>query len=282
VTGAKLTVLTQALAYQIITKQKLATNKMERRRTTQNLERVKQSTQDRFGYRPTDEAFWTSIRHKDFSPKIRYFMWVATHDAYMVGSHWLRDGFSEEFRERAECLHCHEIENLDHILTSCGSPGQSLIWELAGNLWNRKRSTVPWAPITLGDVLGCGLAVVTKANNETRLTGDTRLWRILIAESAYLIWKLRCEWVIGNENAQFSNAEIQNRWEAMINERLQLDCRMTHKKYERRGVSKRLVNQTWRHLLKDEDNLPDDWAGLAGVLVGIETDQRCRTGRRGR
>ncbi|KAF9075170.1 hypothetical protein BDP27DRAFT_1315620 [Rhodocollybia butyracea] len=56
---------------------------------------------------------------------------------------------------------------------------------------------------------------------------------------------------------------------------------MTHKKYGRRTLSKQLVDRTWRHLLKNEESLPDNWTGLTGVLVGIKTDQQCRTGRRG-
>ncbi|KAJ3712432.1 hypothetical protein C8R42DRAFT_686871 [Lentinula raphanica] len=42
--------------------------------------------------------------------------------------------------------------------------------------------------------------------------GDSRLFRILVSESAYLIWKIRCEQVI--QGKEVSEAEAQRRWKA--------------------------------------------------------------------
>ncbi|THU82291.1 hypothetical protein K435DRAFT_620544, partial [Dendrothele bispora CBS 962.96] len=110
-----------------------------------------------------------------------------------------------------------------------------------------------------------------KTRSGKRNTGAERLWRILTAESAYLIWKLRCERVIQNENTAFSEQEIEKRWAYMINERLQLDRRMTNWKYGKKGVKPKVVKATWKGLLQVEDLLPDDWVTNTGVLVGIES-----------
>lgn len=166
VTGAKLNVITQTLAYQIIVKLKNTNEKMERRRTSRNLELIKNTIEERYGFQPTDEAYWKSIRHKDFAPKTRYFLWVSTHDAYMIGTHWLRSNYSDDLQSRAECQQCHEIENLDHILTKCQTPGQHLIWEMAGELWDKKQKSAAWSTPLLGEILGCGLAEIKKPNSE--------------------------------------------------------------------------------------------------------------------
>jgi lysine/ornithine N-monooxygenase len=101
-------------------------------------------------------------------------------------------------------------------------------------------------------------------------------------ESAYLIWILRCERVIAKDNSPFSEEEIESRWWKMMNERLHLDMRMTNKKFEKKAISKRLVKNTWKRLIQNENELPEDWVNLAGVLVGIEQDRRRRTGNRER
>ncbi|KAE9388214.1 hypothetical protein BT96DRAFT_1074859 [Gymnopus androsaceus JB14] len=193
-----------------------------------------------------------------------------THDAYWTGTHWLHDSMKPELQERATCNECGKIDDFRHILTECESPGQALIWELAGSLWEKKGGNIPWSFISLGDVLGCGLAR-TKAN---RLQiGESRLWKILISESAYLIWTLRCERAIANEGRPFNAKVITNKWVRMINDRLELDRRMTHHRYGTKALANGLVIHTWRGTLMNEENLPKDWTKESGVLVSITGGQ---------
>lgn len=93
-------------------------------------------------------------------------------------------------------------------------------------------------------------------------------------DSAYLIWVLRCERVIGNDGSATPNAEVQNRWCKMINDLLRMDCCMTNKRYESKALPKGLILQTWRGVLKDEGNLPKDWTNTNGVLVGTTEKER--------
>lgn len=99
--------------------------------------------------------------------------------------------------------------------------------------------------------------------------GTTRLFRILISESAHLIWRLRNERVI-NAKDPATTREIRNRWLKAINNRLRIDCALTNGiKYGKRAIDKKLVQKTWCNVLKDEENLPKDWTWEAGVLVGV-------------
>jgi ribonuclease HI len=55
-----------------------------------------------------------------------------------------------------------------------------------------------------------------------------------------------------------------------MNARLNLNCNMTDRKFEKKAIPVKKVLTTWKNDLKDEAMLPDDWTGSAGVLVGIE------------
>ncbi|KAF9258756.1 hypothetical protein L218DRAFT_876363 [Marasmius fiardii PR-910] len=72
-----------------------------------------------------------------------------------------------------------------------------------------------WKDPDLGSILGCGILDLKHTGNAV---GSQRLYRIIISESARLIWLLRNE---------IPEIEISNRWMKMINGRLNLDKNMT-------------------------------------------------------
>ncbi|KAK6972175.1 hypothetical protein R3P38DRAFT_2812565 [Favolaschia claudopus] len=152
---------------------------------------------------------------------------------------------------------------MEHILTKCDAPGQQLeaVWNLASELWKLKTGA-DLPPPTLGQIMAC--AAIKRKD-----AGTTRLFRILVSESAHLIWRLRNEHVI-NAKDPASNREITNRWCKTINNRLGMDCAMTNAvKYGSKAIDKRLVLSTWKNVLKNEDRLPKDWTWETGVLVGV-------------
>ncbi|KAJ7855652.1 hypothetical protein B0H14DRAFT_2754529 [Mycena olivaceomarginata] len=139
---------------------------------------------------------------------------------------------------------------MGHILTRCDAPGHEKVWELASQLW-RKKTGEDMEP-TFGEILACG--VIKKKSR-----GESRLYRVLLSESAYLIWKLRCERVIGGKPGA-SDQEIENQ--------LEIDRLLTNTKWGKHTIQKLLVLQTWRNTLANKDRLPKDWTGKAGVLMG--------------
>lgn len=49
-----------------------------------------------------------------------------------------------------------------------------------------------------------------------------------------------------------------------------MDCRMTNKKFGDKALKPQQVTNTWKGILHNEDDLPDDWLRTpTGVLVGI-------------
>ena len=87
-----------------------------------------------------------------------------------------------------------------------------------------------------------------------------------MSESAHLIWKVRCEWVIRKETITL--AEVSKRH--TISLRMDHDKSMSNPKYGRKALDKNLVSSTWKGILDNENNVPDPLeASETGVLVGI-------------
>jgi 5-methylcytosine-specific restriction endonuclease McrA len=108
-----------------------------------NLEKTKAEIDDAFGFQPTEVKIWKSMRCKDFSRQVRNFLWKTMHDAYVVGTHWLRESNSPEKKERSECQHCGKIDTMEHILTQCEVPGQKEVWQLAKETWIKRNPDWP-------------------------------------------------------------------------------------------------------------------------------------------
>ncbi|KAJ7885634.1 ribonuclease H-like protein, partial [Mycena leptocephala] len=261
--GAKLSTLTQALAYKGI-KELRATP--ARKTTETNIKLVQEAIALRYGKTPTIESIWWSIRHKGVSRQIKTFLWKALHGAHRIGKFWTN---IPGYEERAMCHFCEETESLEHILLQCRCPGQTEVWRLVNELWRMKHGPLP--ALSMGEVLGCCLASF-EAESKTKPSGVNRLYRILISESVYLIWKIRCERVIGRDGEAHSETEIHNRWVHTLNDRLERDrfmvCDYAHQ--SKKLVPPSLVVRTWNRTLLSEDKLPKDWlTATPKVLVGI-------------
>ncbi|KAJ7336104.1 hypothetical protein DFH08DRAFT_965009 [Mycena albidolilacea] len=81
-TGAKLSAMTQSLAYKAIRERKMKKKLKKRERTKANMERAKAEAEDNYGFIPTEEKIWKSFQSKDLSKQCQYFLWMIAHDAY--------------------------------------------------------------------------------------------------------------------------------------------------------------------------------------------------------
>ena len=84
VTGVCLSQATQATLYKSILKQKVLP---EQAASTLNLGITKACIEELMKKSPTNHRIWTSLRSKDFSPRIRAFLWKAMHNAYKIGKY---------------------------------------------------------------------------------------------------------------------------------------------------------------------------------------------------
>ena len=258
--GAKLATITQAIAYKGIQERN---EKKQRRTTALNLEKVRNDIELCVGTQEPNEAIWKHIRKTPIRPKIQQFFYKTLHDAYKIGRFWLN---IQTLEDRCFCPTCRSDETMDHILTLCEHPARSIIWREAKRLWPHGENT--WPRIALGTIIGCNtLSVETlqkkkDESGQTQLTkqldpGATRLLKIIVSESAYLIWTLRCERAIRGKER--TDKEIEVTWLKVINRRLSEDKTMATKILRREQYTN-IVRNTWdRALYMRHRDLPDDW-----------------------
>jgi len=262
--GAKLSALAQRDLYRKI---KMLNPPQPRRSTEINLDRIQACATEYYDVAPTHESIWKSTKHKDLTKKTREFIWKCIHDAFKIGRFWEN---IENYEHRGTCAHCNTTETMEHILTECDAPGREQIWTLANELWG-KRSQTP-IPTNYGAILGCCLSNYKKANGNPD-KGLNRLFRIIVSESIYMIWKLRCERTItwNNDTSKtHTTYEIHNKWLQAINTQLRTDSVHTNTKiFKKKTLDSKTVLKTWKNCLKDNLHETKNWCGKTGVLVGI-------------
>ncbi|KAJ7676734.1 ribonuclease H-like protein [Mycena polygramma] len=268
VPGVKLSKMTQSSAYKIIRAQEMDKAKyqeaLDRHSTSRNMIYAQDAASGGGENVPTAAQIWKSIRHKDISRSIRYFLWMVIHEGYALGDHWRH---FRGFEDRGTCKRCRVPESMEHILTQCDENGQKTVWELVNELWKLRTGTGMPPPL-MGEIMACGLIKKGKTPGTTD-AGTTRLYRITISESAHLIWRLRNERVLNGKDPSTIN-EIRNRWSHALNVRIGIDCLSTNNgKYGAKALKKSLVLKTWAGILRDEDRLPPDWSRETRVVVGI-------------
>jgi len=96
ISGAKLSKLTQATAYRIIRFLKMR-KYSKRRQTKMNVEKIIQDVKQTLQITLEEKNLWNGIRNNDLNCTTKVFLWMAIHDAYMIGENWLRPSFALEY-----------------------------------------------------------------------------------------------------------------------------------------------------------------------------------------
>ncbi|KAJ8074154.1 hypothetical protein PM082_012446 [Marasmius tenuissimus] len=207
--------------------------------------------------------------YSDFIPplriKRRHFLFLLMHGGYRTGNFWKE---IPGYEHRAKCSYCGETESIRHIFLECRAPGRKQVWRLARELW--ATTGREWPVISMGLIMACAQISFTNDDGKN-IPGVSRFFQIVISESAFLIWKLRNQRVINEEDPQ-SHKAIENKWIYAIKNRMNLDWLMTdRKRYEKRALSSKLVRETWKSVSEDtlEDLRTASRRRGAGVLVGI-------------
>jgi hypothetical protein len=128
------------------------------------------------------------------------------------------------------CKECDAPEeSMKHILLECNVSGQGPAWAEARSLW--EKTGLEWPVIMMGLVYGLGLYEIRNRRG-MKDQGATRLFQIIVSETLYLIWLLRCRWRIEDESNLMKTPQrtvIIDRWRHAISRRLQYDKILTKK-----------------------------------------------------
>ncbi|KAA1474318.1 hypothetical protein DENSPDRAFT_803901 [Dentipellis sp. KUC8613] len=268
--GAKLSTITQAIAYHGIRLAR-APRVPPREGTKANVALAKTAISTYKNAKETTETIWKQRTHRDIRKPTQQFLYRVAHNAFKVGAYWKNIPSCEG---RTRCPACnHHTESLEHILVECPHPTTQLVWKMATDLWPHDAES--WPDISLGLIIACGSLEVRTRNhapasdppNNAVLRphqGASRLLRILIAEAAHLIWRLRCERVIGG--CTHSANAIATRWHRELTDRLTTD-RIITTRLRHRHADQQLMRHTWEDVLERPE---PDWHTNLEVLVGIK------------
>ncbi|EPS92509.1 hypothetical protein FOMPIDRAFT_8547, partial [Fomitopsis schrenkii] len=247
-TGARLSALTQAQAYRCIRERMPRT---ERPATRLNMDNILNQPRAPGAPTPKEDTVWMGAKHKDFQRKVADFIWKGIHNAHRIGHYW---GKIPGYEAREKCAKCGTEETLEHILLDCSHPGAARVWDCARSLWEAKG--LKWTKPNIAGILNLGAAAnvilgpkpLTKAHH-------ARLWRILISESAYIIWRLRCTRVIeheGQDNWEHSEKAITTLWLTTLNKRVRQDAAGTSGNFGGLAPRKELASDTWADVIENE------------------------------
>ena len=207
-----------------------------------NLDITRYAIKELTGHLETDNTIWKNAQHPDIRQQIQLFLYKALAGSLQIGDFWKR---IPTYEHRAKCHKCNEdTETLEHIMLECSSPEQELTWNLMNQLW----PTPERCPTTIGHILSAGCISPTHNNNNNptaKERGQARLKRILLSESAHLIWVLRCERVI--QGTQHLLQAITSRWIRKITNRLNIDRHLA-KSRRNTAFTNKIVN-TWSHII---------------------------------
>jgi hypothetical protein len=251
--GAKMSALTQRIAYQGIMEQR---QKQPRRSTARNLDKMRYAVEEISGHLENNGTLWGNCQRKDLRKKVQQFIVKAIHEAFKIGAYWR---MIPGYEERSVCRLCQDdaTETMEHILLQCRGSHQRMLWQQMRRIWPEKHGPCP--TITLGTILGCGSTgspmsdgrpTKEEATKITEEKAGKRLLRVLVSETAYLIWLLRCESVIGERNSGEDAAKT--RWRAQISERRMVDY-LTATRLSRSKVHSMTLHNTWKYInIQDE------------------------------
>ncbi|KAH9851555.1 RnaseH-domain-containing protein, partial [Lenzites betulinus] len=264
-TGARLAACTQKLVYRGILRSSAKQN--NRKTTERNLEMCREALEADYGISLNDETLWRNTRRPEIGKRTADFYWRIMHGAYKIGGYWEH---VPGYEGRATCAVCGVEENIAHILMDCEAPGTQQLWRLARGLLEKTGFELP--RLTLGLIMAAP-SLQRRAKPKTKTDSAARLARIVVTETAHLLWKLRCERVIGKEDGstrRHSESDVVKRWIKRLNERMSIDRGLvaSGRKEKRRGITKEKVLDTWRAVLTDDSEMEEDWIGRKGVLVG--------------
>ncbi|KAI0740821.1 hypothetical protein C8Q76DRAFT_666658 [Earliella scabrosa] len=213
---------------------------------------------------------WTGLRNRDVSRQVKEFLWKALHNAHKVGSYWTH---IPQMQHRAMCPRCDTVESMEHILVRCSAPAVETGWGLLQALLSK--IGVDPLPKSMSTALSCHVPTLT-VNGKPAPCGLQRLVTIAMTETVHLLWKLRCEWVIGNGAAPQALpgvAVVTARWHSMLQRRLRLDQALAGL---RGGLPLLTLHDTWVGLVEDPQPACDTDLTrllLPGVLVGRLTPE---------
>ncbi|KAF8329330.1 uncharacterized protein EI90DRAFT_2923936, partial [Cantharellus anzutake] len=193
------------------------------------------------------------------------FLMETHHKCLKIGNYWMR---IPKYEHHSKCKHCQQTETIDHILFKCPQNHGKRLWAIAKVICDRRKITWP-TNLNVSHVMAAPIARINTTIGQLK-NGKTRLFRIVVLECAWQVWKARCCRVMNPNRPLTTLKEVTNTFQAGLNEKLQQDIMSTCcKRFSHKALPAKLVLHTWSGNLQEEERFPDSWLHSSRVLVGI-------------
>ncbi|EJD51084.1 hypothetical protein AURDEDRAFT_57515 [Auricularia subglabra TFB-10046 SS5] len=241
--GIALRCLTQGLANKGIRKAR-SERMVERRKTVESIGIIKEAMREFYGKPPTTRQIWQDLRSGSLTRQAREFLWKAIHGVHKTGAYF--KNMKQPWSDYATCPACGVEESLEHILLDCPQSGQQDVWVLVDDFLAKMGLQVD---VTYGLILGCA-SVRVRDRFTDRILRLERIFKIVVSESAFLIWKIRCEARMehgGDPEWHLPKDAIAERWWKVIRRRKHQDIASVDKvRYGKKAKPKGEIYETWR------------------------------------
>ena len=188
VEGARLSKLTQRITYDLIMRKRLqALGKIETVGTNPtkiNLNKIQEAYYTTCKVRLSHEKIWLDIP-KIYPKRLQDFIWKSIHGRLKCGKYFLN---IPTLSHRAYC-ECGAIESDEHIMIECQRNNSPQVWQKIKQLWEKIVGT-PWPGNTIHLIRGIASAKL-KGTNETHSKALSHLYKTLITQTTWTIWKSR-------------------------------------------------------------------------------------------
>lgn len=195
--GAKLSAITQAIAYQGIIERLLP---QQYATIAENLQTTREAIHAYNGLLEIDETIWINMQQRTLRTHIKQSLYKAIYSTQKLGQYWQH---IPNHKDCELCTTCNVTESMEHILIHCYATLRTMIWRMARELWPHTPNL--WPEISIGLILGCRSITLPPnvrqdhddreeiRTQRGREKGARHLLQILLSEAAHLIWVLRCE-----------------------------------------------------------------------------------------
>ncbi|EJD46020.1 hypothetical protein AURDEDRAFT_20743, partial [Auricularia subglabra TFB-10046 SS5] len=215
--------------------------------TAANLALLKAAIRDECGYVPSSKSVWKDLQDCSISRNVWVFLWKGIHGGHKIGDYFR--AMPEPWRGKGMCPSCGVVESMEHILFVCPDSGQEVIWGLVKNFLARKKLDID---VNMGLVWGSASFRAIYAPNTDSVS---RAFRIVVSESAFLAWKIRCERRIEHGDDvewRLDDDAVQTRWQDAMKKRVCQDYRLLNRRiYGRFAVKRYVVKETWADLFDE-------------------------------
>jgi hypothetical protein len=248
--GAKINKLTQKIAYSLLLETKKKTPGTHT--TRRNIEKSKGAHQRLTGQSPTELEIWTSMSNDVIPIKVKDFIWKLMHNRHKVGPWFLN---IPNWEDKATC-ECGDIEDMKHILLDCDLNKVNTYWNMAEQIWRRTTNGKEWIKPDIDLIKSLG--AIRLSNRNKRLPRyENEKYIEIVAETIWIIWKLRNERIFNNKRITTEKAEKS--WKKIMIMKLKIEWRGIRKIKDRRRKQKKT------------NNFIDKW-GINGNLITVNKD----------